>query len=412
MAEDGLEKFPLRKINLKKWEQHAGHNINKVAIDVMLDNLKKFKEYWTETFYVRGNPWAVHFLKIKPQKGETDKSSLAVYLIPKIDKLLRNWVTVGSGTVEIFSNQSNVGSNLGELEPHCFEAGTISSGKGYLIEWNELMDPEKGYVFNDKCKIVVNVKASPLQFPKDDKLLEFLPIVKCCDGASKGEFRIKMNEVFNFVDVCSPRFTLKHFPWRIIVCKTSTPKEENDLKRFFMFENGRNKDNLMVQLYNPSMANETEISCKVSVTCKLVSFDSATKPFLKNLENIEFKYRSSKHGMHIIPWNELMNPQKKFVQNDSFVLEISIEVEETKEQEVARALERKTNDEDNNKGYIRLECPICYHWLTDQPMSVLICGHLFCNDCVLLHLKSKRICPTCSTVIPDGELQKVYLPTK
>lgn len=141
---------------------------------------------------------------------------------------------------------------VGALEPHSFEAGAIRYGNSCLLEWNELMDPHNPYVFNDKCEIVVNVKASPLQFPKDDKLLEFLPLVKCCDGASKGEFQIKMNETFNFVDVCSPRFTLKHFPWRIIVCKTSIPKDEKNLRRFFVFknpttENARNEDILMVQ---------------------------------------------------------------------------------------------------------------------------------------------------------------------
>lgn len=80
-----------------------GCNINKVEIDVTFYNLKEFKEI----FYVRGNPWAVHFSKIKPQLlGDT--SSLAVSLIPKIDKTLNNWVIVGSAAVEILSNKSNV----------------------------------------------------------------------------------------------------------------------------------------------------------------------------------------------------------------------------------------------------------------------------------------------------------------
>lgn len=375
-----------------------GMNINMVEFFVTLDNLKEFNHFWTETFHVDGNPWVIKFIKNNSEEVDGNKSFLIGYLFSQIDRTLENWVIVANHSFEIYSNKDNGESALIKVKSHpYFNVG----GWGQpLISWDQLMDPERGYVNDDMCNIGFTIKVSPIQFQNYSNFLEFVPVMKCCDATSRGDFqlKIKLNEDYNFFDICSPKFTLKHFAWHLLVCKSVI--SENDTKEEF----------LEVQLYNLLLAKVSKMSCKVTLLCKLVSFDTAIEPISNKLKSQELKYLNSSCALNIISWNELMNPQKKFIQNNSFVLQITIIATETMEQETARALERAAKN-DKPKA-ITLECPICFGSLVDQPISVLICGHLFCNECVTRSLQQKRNCPTCNREIPEGELQKVYLPTK
>ena len=43
------------------------------------------------------------------------------------------------------------------------------------------------------------------------------------------------------------------------------------------------------------------------------------------------------------------------------------------------------------------ECPICYNILGDVNICTTHCGHTFCMDCMIKHLKKKKDCPICRT---------------
>lgn len=367
-------------------------NVEKIVLTCSLENLQNFKEFCSEIFYVRGNPWTVKFIK----KINNNQSFLSVFLNTKLEKILGNGAVMGDFSAEIISRKFDGKSHTGNVPPHAYVS---DYGWGCsVINWNALIDPENGFLYNDKCKIVVNVRASPLQI--DDQLLKITPIAKCCDGTSRGEFRIKVNEVGDFVNVCTPELTLKNFLWRILVCKIHEAKD------------GKNEDFLQIKLLNATLANDkTGKSCTATMICKLISCDLNAEPLHLKFEKQEFKFGSSEQHLNILPWNELMNPEMKFVQNESFKLEIVIEVEEKKEQEAERALKRTANNK-NNQGFIRLECPICFNWLIDQPISLLSCGHMYCSACIAESLKERKICPLCLKESTETELRKVHFPAK
>ena len=41
------------------------------------------------------------------------------------------------------------------------------------------------------------------------------------------------------------------------------------------------------------------------------------------------------------------------------------------------------------------DCPICYNTLSDINVCTTNCGHSFCMDCMIKHLKNKTDCPMC-----------------
>lgn len=361
------------------------NNFDSVKYVVTLD-LENFNTHSTDMFYVGGIPWTIVFYKFD---SENEKSGLIVFykfLHWKINETLKDIAVVGSFEVEIFSNKFDGKSRVTNIEPKAFEVGLqgYSGGCENIITWDDLIDPENGYLYNNKCRVAVNVNSSPLQIPNDGKWFEFFPVTKFQDCCTKGEFQIKFKNVFEFVDVCTPRFTLKHSPWRLILFRKVTTK------------NDKIEDILVIKLCKPSFYFNTEDSFKVSMICKLVSSDPTIEPFSKIKE-----YTHSGHSLDLLSWNELLNPQNKFVENNSFILKIKVEIKD-----------KEDADKDDKPGANTLECPICFEYLIDQPLSVLICGHLFCSACIAPSLERKRNCPSCDRDIPEGELQKVYLPTK
>lgn len=42
-----------------------------------------------------------------------------------------------------------------------------------------------------------------------------------------------------------------------------------------------------------------------------------------------------------------------------------------------------------------LECSICLRNVVDRTPRVTLCGHLFCNDCIIRTINHHKKCPTC-----------------
>lgn len=249
-----------------------------------------------------------------------------------------------------------------------FGASKPVCGTDCAISWAELMDLEKGYVRNNTCKVIVSVKTSP-SYGLMKKMLKFESIKKCCDGSWIGAFRITINRVYDFFDVCTPIFTLNDFEWRIIISKEKSVLLGTDFLR--------------IQLNNLSMEKDT--SCEAKMICELLSHEPTDNDPLRNqYRNKKFDYLSSSDQMSIISWNMLMNPQNKFIENESFVLEIEIQVSEAKGQKAAVVKQVKAvaaNGCCKECGSAsKMTCPICFELLnSNRRTTVTRCGHLFCS---------------------------------
>lgn len=132
-------------------------DIDEIRHKIRLKNLKEFKEFETETFFVGGNPWSLVFRK----KG-TDETEdhLAVCLNLKDDIRPEIWTIVAHFGIKIVSFKSTVKPHTFQSSTFFFDFKAIDWEEICNISWKELVEPERGCVYNDMCKIEIRMKSA------------------------------------------------------------------------------------------------------------------------------------------------------------------------------------------------------------------------------------------------------------
>lgn len=181
-------------------------DIDEIKQKITIRNLNEFEMIETETFYVGGNSWMLRLEKV------TDCNRLDIRLCSENKIKSNNWSIVASYTIKLVPMKSNVKPIIFRSSKFVFHYDNID--RGSYIPWSTLVDPQQGYIYNDMCKIEVTIKSSPLQYDDSNDFIEFIPIDKCCDASTKGTFRLKVNRVHDFVNVCSPEIKMKNSSWR------------------------------------------------------------------------------------------------------------------------------------------------------------------------------------------------------
>lgn len=370
-------------------------NIDEINYNITLKNVNGFVEFQSDPFYVCGNPWVIKLQKHLSQnptlQSGVKSDFLCVYLCPrKGEDRPDNWAIVASFTTKIISSKPNVIAP--EMEPRTYVYDSERHFYGISIPWKELVNPERGYVHNDTCKIIVTVKSSPLQTAQNDELVTLIPIKKCCDASAKFSFLLEVNCLHGFVNVCSPEFTLNNIPWRLLVCKMKNRDGQGG------------EDILQIRLQRSSVDRRpTAKRVLVALACKVVTPKLGVDPVFAKMENKDFKYGNFVHALDIISWKELLNPENKYSENDSFILEFRMEIREIDEQWTNEA----AND-DNDAG--KFVCPICLENLMGKSISVPIkCGHIYHSDCIHRSLRNRPRCPKCNKFAAINQLRRVYL---
>lgn len=365
--------------------------IEEIKQNITIRNFNEFNKIETKTFNVGGNPWS---LKLK--KLELNEDFLDVRLFSKEQNRPINWAIIVSIATKVVSIKSNVNSLMFESQTYVFDRKTTDWGIGYVIPWKRLIDTEQGYVYNDTCKIVVKVKSSPMLDEDDNQLIELTPIDKCCDASTKGTFRLKVNDVHDFVNICSREIKMKNSVWRFIVCKTDNLEFSGAMRNNVVVE-----DVLQFKLFNPAMKYHDKQSVMTKLTCKIIPSEPNADAVMKKMGRKEFVWGIIEQTLNIISWTELFDSRKKLIENDSFTLEICLEVLEAGKQAVDGA-ENDRNDDS------KVVCPICFDNLAGKSISIPSCRHLFCTDCIELAIQNNPICPKCNGAITPNQLQRVY----
>lgn len=344
---------------------------HKIEFNVTLKHLDTFKEFNTETFSVAGNLWTVSFERYDVSHEGIDYDYLGIHLHAENGSDADDWTIVAGLKAEMISTELNADRHAFDLRPLTYDNKFRFWGRESFILWNELMDLKQGYVHNNSCKIAVKINASPIQNVYNDQMFEFHSINKYCDSLLNGEFRIKIKNVHEFFDVSSPEFTLGNFPWRFLVHQSGKSPEKF----------------LQMLLFNPMMTKETEKSCKVSLTCQLISNNPNDDGVQKTMDNQQFEFAEFDCFLKIISWEDLLNPDKKFVRDNSFELHVKLTIVESNGQ---GAIKRGAND-----GGVK--CAKCSAILMGQSSYMLACAHVVCEPCSEQAEKNK----VCTAIIKN-----------
>lgn len=343
-------------------------DISLIRFVITLNNMNNFDSFKSNIFHVRNNPWMIKISK--------KKDMMAISLISCIKNAPIRWTVIAACSAKLISSKIHKKPHKAFIGPVGFYEGTLEWLSSTSIPWNMLMDPTNDYITNDTCKLEIEVKASPLQITTQHQWLTFESIQKCCNENSNDKFRLTVKVFDDFIGVCSPEFVLSNSKWRISVVKTEAIPVE------------------YVQIRLRCIAPDTNWSERLTITSTLIPFNPNGQPLQKQIENQNYNHSAYNFAWNLITWDDLILPLNQYIENNSFVLEISIKRGATK---------RRTFDEDN------LTCTICFERLKDLAISSLSCGHIFCTPCIVKSIQQKKLCPTCNRAANVRHLRRIYL---
>lgn len=265
-------------------------------------------------------------------------------------------IVAGSTTAAICAGINNIVATslfttLQSLDPNSFGVilfGSVDSALDILGSQADKLD-----WCNDGCD--------------NDSILDFETIDGSCDKGCMARFRLTVTNIQNLKSVRSPDFKLGRIIWSLIVL--------------------RNSSNLGIYLHGNK-------SCKIEIIVQLNSTDDSHQIMRQQIQKIE-----AHDGFYIndlIPWDELLKSENKFIQNNSVEIEVEIKGETCSEH-----VEIKS---------IKLECGICRKGIESQEISSVPCGHIFCLECIKQTLLEYKQCPECRISASITDLRRIILP--
>lgn len=321
-------------------------NISEVVLNISLTGLARFVEYRTDEFFVNGTPWYVRFSKEKIG----NINYLAIHLHSNYEHNSDESHIDATFNAILTSSKVNVDPHQNRIYLDAFCTENPCWGLDKFITWTQLFDRTKGFIVDNHCKLKVRVNATKVLNADDNNLLHFVDFGKIEDGYQR-KFQLTMHNFQNTIGICSPNINFDGSQFRIAISQIETK--------------------IVITICKTGGEN----SCYLTSEIRLVSFDPNIQPMKKETKNLDFSLVGSYDKWDSIDWDDLIDPQKKFIQDDSFVIEVKIKAE---------------------VGAVFSSCLNCSEELKGQPISsVKPCNHMFCTACV----RGKRMCPKCNGVV-------------
>lgn len=357
-------------------------NFEENKILLTLNKLNNFNRYESDVFLIKGQPWVISMEKI----NENGIDSLDISFITHHKSESKNWAAFAECIVKLNAFKVNKEIYYKRATFIIFN-GTTPCEFSPFIEWFKLMDSANSYVNNDTCIFEVSIKIRPIKDIAANDLLSFESIEKCCDSSSIAKYRFTVKNANDFFNSCSPVFIVSDLPWRIFFCRLTNGN----------WKIGENK----FQIGLKSMWNG-EASCDVTITWSLISFNLNIQP-IKEQMMAKYEYDDFTFW-DITTMTNLFNPIMKFIENDSFVIEVEIKID--------NVIGSKVDAKNIKTNCKKLNCAICFGNLFDRSVSSLHCGHLFCTICITKALKQRNTCPLCNQEVVGGPpIRPIYITT-
>lgn len=352
----------------------------------------------TKRFDVRENTW---YLKVQKQIDPVDVNRTSVIVQLGTNSLhgTVDRAVIVLGSIKLQTSRIDRESYQKNVRIAFTSKNTSMTCHGFIL-WNDLMNPNNGYINNGMCQLQAEFYVSSMYGINEGAFMDIQPIWKCCDSTSDGTYRFIVKRFDEFPGVLSPRFTLCDISWQIFIYKAIGTKSG---------------DKIRVQLCDAS--EKENWSCEMNMDCKLIPFDVNTQPVQKTIKNMIFESTSTK-TLDLIKWSQFNDVNKRFIENNSFVIELNLKVKRVEGVQTNSHKKCCYSDERiSDTAFIKskwnfiMECPICLEDLfIDRAVSSTKCGHMFCTECIENSLGRNEECPSCMKIVGPDDLHPIYFP--
>lgn len=280
-------------------------NVMDVKIfDFTISRISKLTTINSQKVFMFEIPWQFQVTK------NQEENSLGIFLQCLKEGDSSNWAVPGCFATYLLSSKAKASPLENHTAPFVFNPTSISFGLPAFIQWDDLLNAEHGYVKNDTIRLKIEMTIGNPDYP-DRATLQFESQDTSRNRDSLAKFRLTVENVENLMAVHSKTFNLKHLPWGFTVYK----EKEYSLGIVLEAKNARWK--------NP---------CEMTMSVKLLS----TKSDIEKSCTQHFKEPATTEIEDVVEWDDLLDPEKGFVNDNSITLEVQVEAVEAAELERAQ----------------------------------------------------------------------------
>lgn len=335
---------------------------------------------------LRGFPWCIELRRFATKSNDSSEDTIGIGLICKNTDDTPNWSCSASAVIKLRSFSPDEPSRTHILEPSIFSAERRSRVLKKFINWTDLIDASKNYVNDDKIELDINIKVG---VPNTTNLMDFVTMDTCCANTTMIKFRLQLNKIEELMIVQSPPFTVRNMPWEMYFSQVEKIGFHGYLK---------------IALCCKHKDASSKWSCETTLTVRLLTQQQNMDAFERSIDLCVMCNEKPMLEMRkFIAWNQLIDPQNGFVENDAILLDIEIKTGKIKFVP-PKPKERRTVARQHE-----LNCPSCARNMLGQTVSATNCGHLFCTVCIEECIKQEKFCVCCNKKIKPKKLRQIAL---
>ncbi|XP_078582447.1 uncharacterized protein LOC144865508 [Branchiostoma floridae x Branchiostoma japonicum] len=280
-----------------------------------VENFSKLSDYERKdspAVFIRNLPWKI---LARPDHKANNKS-LAIFL--QCDAGSKSlWSCKASVEVRLIPQKDGV-QTFKKNYQHVFYNKGNSWGFLEFIPWDEMCDPQKGYIKDDKVILEAHVKADAPKFMKEtiirNIINEEIPKnAKNLQNQSTLRFTVENvselsgKQLSHTVFICG-------LPWKIVAMPAcSNPPHNNSLGVYLQCDVDADSSSFW--------------SCCVSVELRLIPQKNGVEMRKRKFGQVFYSKENSCGCPDFMPWPELCDPQKGYIKDDKIILEAYVKAD-------------------------------------------------------------------------------------
>lgn len=316
--------------------------------------------------------WKIKLRKRSTSENNNDANVLDVFLVcAALSDVCSTWsceVQANFKLLSLNSSENDIEKSLSKKE---FNNRCLSHGIHKFIEWSELVDPKNSFVDENEAIFEIEILTNPLNCVKSMKMEQ-----------TSTKLRLIVENVSKLGNTYSPEVMVRGIRWKI-----QTKKED---------------EHFAVYLWAVEDDMDISWTWEVEYSFKLLSFNNKVEPIDCKSTSDLFRWGTPSWGYgKLIKWSEFVDPKRRFVRNDTAILQVQFTVMPPKPLWKC--------EKNPVKPRSALGCSICFESFCGREISATKCGHLFCSGCIKRAVDDRQKCPMCNAIAALTDLRPIFI---
>lgn len=316
--------------------------------------------------------WKVKVCKRLTSENSDDVNVVDVFLVcePPSDIGIEKWSCRVRAVFKLLSLASSEKELTKVFSNKEFNNNCLSHGISEFCSWPDLLESQNHHVQENDVTFEVEILTSPLNCIKMMAMEQM-----------STKLRVIVENVSKLGNTYSPEVIVRSIRWKI-----QTRKED---------------EHFAVYLWAVEDDMDINWCWEVEYSFKLMSFNSKIEPVDCKTTSDIFRWGTPSWGYgKLIKWPEFMDPKKRFVRNDTVIIEVKFTVNPPKPLWEC--------EKSPTKVVSALECSICFENFCGREIAATKCGHIFCSKCINRSIEDRQKCPMCNAVAVIADLRPIF----